>query len=435
MTRRWRPSARLLIPLAVFALVVGGVFLFWAAKVTGPSEPQHALLRSVSFGVLPYADHTYVKIGLEQGWFKDVGINLEPRVIKVDQIVPFLKNGTLDVVSTPPAVLLASYENAPNLVHFVFGDLFQGYALMGPKTAKTFSELSAGGRSPTSAIEEVMSQVKGKVFAYPPEAAIKPFIELILQRGGLAQERFKAMVVDDPLTTNAMRAGQAQFQVGGVPSRLTLQKEGFRTILRAVDLARLAEPSPNSPELAGILQNGWATTLEFYRDHYDTILRLASVNYRIMQFIHDHPREAAAIHMPYLSSVTGETFTEQDAEIIYNDLDPFVPFDEQREWVHDPDSIFFYRNINGAILASFVKQGIYKGTPPDLDTVIRSADVYKELERLRAATNDTLQRIHRSGREMKVSKLVDESERQKSNFNFLDASNRADEAAKLLGLD
>jgi ABC-type nitrate/sulfonate/bicarbonate transport system substrate-binding protein len=427
-----RARATLPILLAVVALLLGWAFLYGPAKVGNSSEQP---LRTVTFGVLPYADHTYVIIGLEKGWFKEVGIDLQPRVIKVDQIVPFLKNGTLDIVSTPPAILFASYENAPNLVHFVFGDLFQGYALMGPKTATTYSELSAAGRPSATAVEEVMAQLKGKVFAYPPEAAIKPFIDLIVQRGRLAPDSFKAMVVDDPLTVNAMRSGQAQFQVGGVPSRLTLQKEGFRPILRAVDLAKTARPSPDSPELAGILQNGWATTLEFYRDHYDTILRMASVNYRIMQFIRDRPREAAAIHMPYLSSVTGEKFTEKDAEVIYSDLDPFVPFDEQREWFHDPNSNFFYRNINGAILASFVRQGIYKGLPPELDKVIRSADVYKELERLRAEANDTLQRIRRSGQEAKASKLVKEAERDMSYFNFLDASQLAKRAAKQIGLD
>lgn len=427
------------ISLAVLALLMGAALLYrQGVDVVARDTPRNALgipLETVRFGVLPYADHTYVVIGQQQGWFREVGIDLVPQVIKVDQIVPFLKNDSLDVVSTPPAILFASYENAPNLVHFVFGDLFQGYALMGPKSAKTYADFRSTGLSSSEAIQQVMAQVKGQVFAFPPEAAIKPFIDLILERGGLKQDAFKAMVLDDPLTVNAMRSNQAQFQVGGVPSRLTLQKEGFRPLLRSVDVAQSAKPSPDSPELAGILQNGWATTRDFYIWRRDTILRLASVNYRIMQFIEQHPREAAAIHMPYLSSVTGEKFTSEDAEIIYKDLDPFVTFDQQRAWFHNPDSIFFYRNINGAILASFVKQGIYKGQPPELSEVIRSAAVYEQLEELRDRADSILQRIEQSPRKAKASDLIARAKHHRQIFNFLDAFRFADEAARLIGLD
>src|SRR5262249_40972847 len=117
------------------------------------------------------------------------------------------------------------------------------------------------------------------------------------------------------------------------------------------------------------------------------------------------------------------------------DLDPFVTFDEQKKWFHDHGSIFFYSNINGAILASFVKQDIYKGQPPTLNQVIRSADVYWELEALRDRTDAILRRIEERDRGAEVSILVTEAKRLKANFNFLDAFRHADEAAKLTGLD
>jgi hypothetical protein len=305
---------------------------------------------------------------------------------------------------------------------------------MGPPTAQSYSDFVAQGEGASTAIRSAMGQIREKVFAYPPEAAIKPFIDLALQRGALEHGSFTPMVLDDPLTVNAMISGRAQFQTGGVPSRLVLQKAGFQPVLRAVDLAKTAQASPDSPELAGILENGWATTRAFFEDNHDTILRLASVNYRIIQYISDHPREAAAIHMPYLSSVTGEEFSLQDADIIYSDLDPFVTFRDQYEWFNNPGSIFYYKNINGAILNSFIKQGIYKGSPPNLGVVAPAAEVYKELDGLRIKAEGLLQRIRKSPDGAKVSTLVDTAQRQYDDFNFLDAAALAEKASAQIGL-
>jgi hypothetical protein len=50
-----------------------------------------------------------------------------------------------------------------------------------------------------------------------------------------------------------MRNGQADFQVGGVPSRIVLEREGFKPIIMSNDLASAAKPSADSEELATIL--------------------------------------------------------------------------------------------------------------------------------------------------------------------------------------
>ena len=265
-------------------------------------EPENKKLKTINFGMLPYTDHTYAIIGIKKNWFKDVGINLIYKNIKVEEIIPSLENKTLDVVSTPPGILFASYENANNLCSFVFGDLFQGYALMAQsnKGYISYTEYSNKGLSPDEAIKATVKQIIRKTFAYPTEAAIKPFIDLLLTKGGVKRKEFKSLVLDDPLTVNAMRNHQADFQVGGVPSRITLQSEGFIPLISSIDLAKLAKPSPNSKELVSILQNGWATRKQYFQRNLPTILRLASVNFRIIQFMNDSSKSALQLHLPYL---------------------------------------------------------------------------------------------------------------------------------------
>jgi hypothetical protein len=232
-------------------------------------------------------------------------------------------------------------------------------------------------------------------------------------------------VLDDPLTINAMRKKDADFQVGGVPSRIVLEREGFKVLLSSIDLALLAKPSAEAKELSSILQNGWATTREFYHDNHDDVLRLASVNYRIMQFINDNPDAALAIHMPYLSKVSGQTFTIAEGKVIYSSLDPFVTFDDQRPWFNDTTNPLYYAYVNGAILNSFASQGIYKSQIPTVDDVILADDVYRNLEKLRASADTLFQKIEKRGGKATASQDFLAAKKHYSIFNYLDAERLA----------
>lgn len=431
MKKRWALGATILGLVAVAAVAT---WMWWPTQLRTPpatvATTAEIPVHSVAFGMLPYGDHTYAIIGAKQGWFREAGIDLQYRPIKVEEIVPLLKNRGLDVVSSPPGILFAAHDNAPNLVSFVFGDLFQGYAILArpDRGVQSYAELLSRGMPPEEALRKAVSQLQGRTLAYPSEAAIKPFIELVLEKGGLQLSQIRSLVLDDPLTVNAMRRGQADFQVGGVPSRLVLEREGFKVLLSSIDLARLARPSADSKELTSILQNGWATTREFYQTRHDDVLRLASVNYRIMQAIKEDPQAQLAIHMPYLSEISGQSFTTAEGKVIYDSLNPFATFDEQREWFHDPSSPLYYAYVNGAILETFVNQGVFKDEPPDVEDVIFADDVYRELEELKEKAAAALAEIERRGTDAVQSPKYIEAKHQFNNFNYFDAFRLASDA-------
>lgn len=378
---------------------------------------------------MSYGDHTYAIIGEKQGWFKEVGIDLDYRTIKIEDAVPFVKNGSLDVVSVPPGVIMTAYENSPGVVNFVFGDVFQGFAIMARPDAgyKSVDEFVREGMTAEAAIQAAVKQLQGKTFAYPSEASVKPFIDLAIRKGGITRESFKSLVLDDPLTVNAMRNRQADFQVGGVPSRLTLQREGFKPIVSAADLAKTAQASPDSEELSSIFTDGWACSREYFQRNRDTVLRLASVNFRITKFMNDHRDQALAIHMPYLSQVTGQSFTAQEGDIFYTSLDPFYTFEAQHSWYHDPASVDYYKNMNGAIINSFVKQGIYKKAPPTIDAISVAAEVYYTLEKLRDSASRQLADLASSpgAGEEPVKNCIAKAQHYFDAYDYLDADSTA----------
>jgi ABC-type nitrate/sulfonate/bicarbonate transport system substrate-binding protein len=145
--------------------------------------------------VLPYLDHTYAIVGKELGWFKDVGIDLQIKEVPVEQIVPALTRHEVDVCSTPPGIIMAAWDSAPTLVTFVFGNMFTGYAIMAQPAGNyhSYSELVSQGAAPADAAAIAVGQMRGKTFAYPPEDAIRPFIDLSLARARLTLDDLKTV--------------------------------------------------------------------------------------------------------------------------------------------------------------------------------------------------------------------------------------------------
>ena len=386
-------------------------------------ESEAAKQVTVRFAMLPYGDHTYAIIGIRKNWFREAGINLVYQAVKVDEVVSYLRNGTVDVASCSPGVIFAAHDSDPRIVSFVFGDIFQGYGIMASPNSgvRSFQALVASGLSPSDAVKTAIQQMRGKVFAYPSEAAVKPFIDIALSKGGLTRQDVKSLVLDDPLTVNAMRNHQADFQVGGAPSRILLEREGFRPILTSNDLARAAEASPNSPELASIFTDGWATTRDYYNKNHDTILRLSSVNFRITQFMKEHQDEALAIHMPYLSQVTGQPFSAADGKVIYNSLDPFFTFEAQNPWYNDPTTTYYFKNLNGALITNFVKEGVYKKPPPTVEDVIVADRIYNELAQLRSKCDSSFSRLEKLTLSGTQQTSFLEAKQYYQAYNYLDA--------------
>src|SRR4051812_47312348 len=77
-------------------------------EVGGVSIPKV----TVNFGMEPYPPHTDAIIGLEKGWFEEVGIDLKWKNVQADQVAPLLIAKSVDVASAAPALLIPSMKQA-----------------------------------------------------------------------------------------------------------------------------------------------------------------------------------------------------------------------------------------------------------------------------------------------------------------------------------
>jgi len=400
------------------------------AEVTVPEIPQV----KVNYGHEPYFDHTQAIIGMDQGWFEELGITFGPEdtgiVVPADQGASVFASGRLDVFSGSAQLLMPGTEQLPAFKLFFLADLFKGFAIMAQPDGNytSFSEFVEQGRSPEEAYEATMEQLKGKVFAFPPESAIKGFIDLALQVGGVTLEDMETQIGEDTSNVRLMESGRADFQVGGVPSRITLELQDFKAILTSGDLAQFAEATPDSKALRAVFHDGWLASDEFIANNRDTILRMASVGFRINQMIVDQPEEAMAIHTPFLNSAAGTDFTVRNAEVAYEELHPFFTFEQQEAWLLDRTNPLNQEYVIGSAIRLHEEEGTFEPGQFTWEDYTIAHDIYSELLTLRAESTALIDQGDQQSLTGKRAELLKQAKYYWEIFDFLDAKRFAEAA-------
>jgi ABC-type nitrate/sulfonate/bicarbonate transport system substrate-binding protein len=391
----------------VVLLLAFGSFCFLFAGGKKEEMPEEAAVEGmpeiptipqveVSFGHEPYLDHTQGIIGMEKGWFKDVGITITPepagKVISNEAFIGVLSAGTLDVMSGSAVLVLPAIKETPPYKAFVHGDMFQGYALMaqpddGYKTVQDFID---EGVPPKEALGKAVGQMRGKRFAYPPEAAIKGFIFLCLEKAGMTLDDVESIVAEDAKTWAMMIGDQADFQVGGVPSRITLESKGFLPVITSGDLAQYADASADASELRAVFQDGWMALDSWIEDNYDTMLRMSSVMFRITKYMNTNQAESIAIHLPFLNSAAGTQITPEECVVVYESLDPFLTFEDQKVWYLEMDNPLYIGYVTGSHIKMWEEKELFKPGEVKVSDVDLSERVYNEFLEMRADSDSLM---------------------------------------------
>ena len=411
------------------SVLLGGTVLALSAgsRVLAQAPPSIPQVE-VRFAHFPYFDHTQSIIGLKKGWFEEVGVSFVPDdvgiVVQASEASAVFASGRVDVMSASAQLFLPAAKTLPPFKVFFYSDIFQGYAIMAqPETGvKSFQEFLAEGMSSDDAFKATMGQMRDKRFAFPTEAAIKGFIDQALVRGGLTLADVQAVgATDDPANVALMQAGRADFQVGGVPGRLTLEIAGFKPILSSGDLAAYALPSADSSDLRAVFHDGWVATDDWIKANYDTVLRMASVGFRINQFIETSIDEAAGIHTPFLNSVAGTTFEPAMAKIAYLNLDPFWTFEKQAGWISDRSNPLNAEYVIGSAIKTYEEQGLFQPDEFAWDNFTIVQKVYADLLDHKAKAEKSFAQLEGATLTSEAQAQLDQAKAFYDSFNYLDA--------------
>lgn len=415
-------------------VLVSVMSLAGCSQSTGKTESQDSSKGEIpkvklKFATEPYPDHTVPYIGIEQKFFEDVGIELETvDSIDADKVPSVLVAGTYDFASGAPSLFIPSMGQG-EFTTFAFSNLFLGYSVMAPEGTKTYSDFVDEGMSGEEAIKAALGQMKGKIFTYPSESAIKPFIDLCFQKAGMTLDDVENEVIDDSNGVALMLSGRADFKVGGVPSAATLASNGFVPILSAKDIVESAEASMDSEEVRSILHNGWTTTKKWADENHDTVLRLAAVCFRINQYVNDNPEDAAKIHVNYVNSLAGTEFSEEEVQGLYSTSIPLYTWEMQIPWFEDEEDPLYWEYEIGSTLKMYESEGLFKEGEYNPSDIVSADSVYKELKELKAQAEENLEKL--SDVEGEAAELKEKAEYQYSIFNYLDAKNFSEQALEV----
>lgn len=401
------------------ALVIGSLFLASCQTGATPTEALSATTPetttcpavevpevpevTVDVAISPYVDQSEIFHGVEQGFYNDLGITVGPEKyglnVQYDQVPSVLASNRVDIAKFAVSSIVPALEQSPGLINMSYSDLFVGFAIMCQPDGgfKTVKEFQAEGKDLDTAIAEAAKQLVGKTFVFAPEPSPLVLIDPAFAKAGISLEDMEVIRVQDPQGLALMESGEADCQLPGAPVRITLESLGYKPVIDMMDVGQAAKPSVDSPELRALSLNGYTTTKDFWEKNRDTVLRFASVGWRINDYINEDISRAVAAHIPFVNQLAGTSMTEPEGMAIYTKLDPFFTIDDQKEWFEDENSVFYQSRLIDAQILGFEESGELEPGKYTYKDISIAEEVYKAMMGYKADAEDAFTNLDTLG--------------------------------------
>ena len=401
-----------------------------------PTVPEVA----IRYYSLHAIDHTHIVIPLKRGWNKDVGISILPEPfgssVGADKIVSGLTSGSVDIASGSTVFALAGYDKNDGYRDFGHGDIFQGFGFMvDPKAGyKSVEDFISEGKQPKDAIKATAEQFRGKKLSTLNEGGILGFINIALESAGMSIDDIEVQKFDtDSKIIAEMISGRADFAVGSAPGRISMTLEGFVPVLTSLHISKFAEASPDSKELRAVFHDGWATTPQYWESNRETVFRFMSMIYRTLRAMVDTPEETIPDHVDFYNSIAGATLTAEDAKIIYDELDPFVKYEDQGPWYEDEfrkSNPLHYCNVTGSHIKLWEENEVLKPGAWSCENASFSLELWSEFKAREANSAQLINKAEGlvSDNTPQAKELLDKAKFFTEIYDFLDAERFAEAA-------
>jgi ABC-type nitrate/sulfonate/bicarbonate transport system substrate-binding protein len=397
-----------------------------AAATYTPASPEPGIeipQVTVTFGMRPYADNTFYVIGMEKGWFKDVGITISPAPYGLktteNQWVSILLNRQVDINTATCSILLPSYKTTDQLKCAGFSVTFFGSVMLAnPKLGlKTFADYMNKGATFKDGLVQALTPLVGKTVYVPSQVSEKEFHEVPFKLAGLELPNYVTM--DDSQMLLLAKSGRLDFMhPGGAPIAQTLLDAGWTPVYDTGQLLKFGPGGVDSPLEPLVFNNGWGATADYINGHKTTMMRFASVVYRIFDALGKDP-SFYGVYAPYLNSVAGTSLDADGVRRTVEHLDPFVPFSEQSKYFIDLKGPEYYGNSMGALIKSLEQSGtIPHGITAD--EVVWAAPMYQEMLSYKNKTEDLFEKAKSAQPAAKQDLLV-KARQYYEWFDFLDS--------------
>ena len=337
------------------------------------------------FAMVSYTNHTWPVIGVRNGFFKDVGISLEPadgRIIFENQTVPLLQNKEVDISTIFVGVLTPVLDKIKNIRPFLIHSYWQGNTILtGPSGFKTLDDFMAMGKPFAEAAKLTVEQLKGRKLSVPPTISTRPWLEFIYAFAGMKLEDSDLVILEDPNAVQLAVSGGVPFSApAGAVQIYQLQYQAhWRPLISTRQLVKYAS-GPNGAPVQKILNfDGFAATTDYIEANKDTIHRFNSVLYRTMAAIFG-PNQMAELEkqVPFVNAANGSSLDAAAIKFIFTQLDPFFPWEAQPRLWKDTTDPLYYKNVYDYQVKKFIEDKTIAPGDYDLDALFPARAIWME---------------------------------------------------------
>ena len=421
------PRRDFLLGTGALALgAAGGVFNITSALAQAMPEIPAATVR---LAANPYGNHAWVVLAARKGYLKDVGITLEPaepKIVLEQQSVPQLENGEIDVSTMYLGMVTEAIDKTPNIKPFFIHSYWAGNTIVvAPDSGiKSVDEFIAEGLAWPEASAATMKQLQGKDIVVPPNPSTYPWMNLAYSFAGLKMEDSNVIALEDPKAVQLAISGGVKIAApGGAVQIYQLQQQaGWKTIMSTGQMVKFI--GADSGPINNVLNyDCLITTQEYIDKNRDTVLRLCSALYRTVDYMFG-PEQTTALteYAPFINANAGSDLDAAAIKFIFEVLDPFYGWKEQKSIWEDPTYPLYYRNIYESQLAAYKKEGKIADQDYDLEQFFQAKQLWQEMSGQQKTADELLAKIAAAGT-LAADKqaLVDAGKKHYDGYNFLDA--------------
>jgi NitT/TauT family transport system substrate-binding protein len=286
-------------------------------KSSVAAVPRSTELKHVSYGVSPFQDTLLPIIAKELNWYTEAGLDVDIRVLGWTEVQEAVASGAVDVGVNNISSVVASHQNAPNLVYAYGLNTFDnGFALMVRPNGKlkTLAEIEREVGDHKRAVRAAAEQLEGATVVTTSGTDMEQGVAAAARRGGVrfADVRIVDLPPDEGLA--AFLSGTGDAYIGGVPQRTRAAKEGMVEMLTGIDIG----PPPI---------NGLVTTKAYFNGNMSTLVTLVNLWFKTVRYIErrDGPpgKTGAEIILRSLNQNSAGRFEAEDFWRFWNNYEHY----------------------------------------------------------------------------------------------------------------
>ena len=230
--------------------------------------------------------------------------------------------------------------------------------------------------------------------------------------------------IEDPKAVQLAIGDQVPFAApGGAVQIYQLQYQaGWKPVMSTRQMVKYVPGGPGSALNNLLNYDVMQCTQEYLDNNRDTVLRWCAAMYRTMDYIFGPQQEQALTeYAPFINANTGASLDWQSIKFIFEELDPFYPWDKQPPIWEDDKYALYYKNIYDFQIKKYIADGTLPDQKYDIDNLFQAKPIWLEMLELKGKAETLMAKAPSGEMSEEKKKLMEAAKFHYDGFNYLDA--------------